>query len=131
MVLGQLARRGKKVRGRNLAQAFTRALPAAVLATDRSWRSLPWGPGAGARVTFTVGSDGKLTDFETELCEWTRVRPVTLVIPCLATEMDGPALRRIVDEFSKFARMPEISPQPVEFREMVESVTVRVPTELL
>jgi two-component system nitrogen regulation sensor histidine kinase NtrY len=31
-------------------------------------------------------------------------------------------LKRLVDEFSKYARMPEVSPEPVDFRQVVESV---------
>jgi len=49
---------------RNLTRAFTRALPAAVLPAGAAWLDLPLGPGATALVTFTVGNDGKLVDFE-------------------------------------------------------------------
>ena len=52
----------------------------------------------GDIATLHQFTDRKLTDLEAELADWTRVRPVTLVIPCLASEMDGPALGRIVDE---------------------------------
>jgi glucosyl-3-phosphoglycerate synthase len=46
-------------------------------------------------------TDRKLADLEAELDEWTRLRRVTLVIPCLASEMNGPALRRIVEEVGR------------------------------
>jgi two-component system nitrogen regulation sensor histidine kinase NtrY len=37
-------------------------------------------------------------------------------------EREVGALKRLVDEFSRFARMPEISPRQVRFQEIVESV---------
>lgn len=37
-------------------------------------------------------------------------------------EREVAALQRLVDEFSRFARMPELAPQPVDFRAVVESV---------
>jgi two-component system nitrogen regulation sensor histidine kinase NtrY len=37
-------------------------------------------------------------------------------------EREVGALKRLVDEFSRFARMPEISPRVVDFKEVVESV---------
>jgi hypothetical protein len=47
---------------RDLGRAFTRALPAAALEMDAAWRSLPWGAGAEARITFTLGEKGELVD---------------------------------------------------------------------
>ena len=49
---------------RDLAQAFTRALPAAVAVRDTAWHALPWGPGAEARVTLRLDDEGKLLDVE-------------------------------------------------------------------
>jgi two-component system nitrogen regulation sensor histidine kinase NtrY len=39
-----------------------------------------------------------------------------------AIEREVGALKRLVDEFSRYARMPEISPRQVEFNSIVESV---------
>jgi len=49
---------------RDLAQAFTRALPATVRTMTGPWRSLPVGTTAEARVAFRIGEDGKITDYE-------------------------------------------------------------------
>jgi two-component system nitrogen regulation sensor histidine kinase NtrY len=46
-----------------------------------------------------------------------------LVVECTETiiqEVDG--LKRLVDEFSRFARMPALSPRPVDLRPLVEAV---------
>jgi two-component system nitrogen regulation sensor histidine kinase NtrY len=37
-------------------------------------------------------------------------------------EREVAALKRLVDEFSRFARMPEVTPEPVAFEKVVESV---------
>jgi len=39
-------------------------------------------------------------------------------------EREVGALKRLVDEFSRFARMPELSPTSIDFRQLVESVLV-------
>ena len=42
-------------------------------------------------------------------------------------EREVGGLKQLVDEFSKFARMPEITPQRVSFPALVESVLAALP----
>lgn len=55
----------------------------------------------GEVTTFHRLTDRKLVDLEADLEAWTRDRPLTVVLPCLAAEMDGPALSRLVDELAR------------------------------
>jgi outer membrane biosynthesis protein TonB len=50
---------------RNLAKAFTRAIPAAV-SKDAIWSELPLGPAGKARIEFTVDDEGKIASAEPE-----------------------------------------------------------------
>lgn len=45
---------------------------------------------------------------EATLMEYTRRRPVALMLPCLASEMDGPALRNIVEQLKKVSYLSQI-----------------------
>ncbi len=48
--------------------------------------------------------------------------PEVLAEATTTIEREVAALKGLVDEFSRFARMPEVVPRPVAFREIVESV---------
>ncbi len=48
--------------------------------------------------------------------------PEVLPEATASIEHEVAALKGLVDEFSRFARMPEVSPRPVEMREIVDSV---------
>ena len=47
-------------------------------------------------------------ELERELVEFSAVRPMSLVLPCLYTELAGPALENIVDELCKVPYLNEI-----------------------
>jgi glucosyl-3-phosphoglycerate synthase len=47
-------------------------------------------------------------DLESELIEFSSQRPMSLIIPCLITELEGPALANIIKEISKVPYLREI-----------------------
>ncbi|MFW6227002.1 MAG: glycosyl transferase, partial [Bacteroidota bacterium] len=47
-------------------------------------------------------------DLEAQLTEFSKTRPVSLIIPCLYSELDGPALPRILDELENVPYLNEI-----------------------
>lgn len=47
-------------------------------------------------------------DFESELIEFSKTRPMALVLPSLFSELEGPALEHIVDELAKVPYLSEI-----------------------
>ena len=47
-------------------------------------------------------------DLEAELVEFAKIRPLALVLPCLYSELKGPALSNIVDELCKVPYLSEI-----------------------
>lgn len=47
-------------------------------------------------------------DLEAELVEFAKIRPLALVLPCLYSELKGPALNNIVDELCKVPYLSEI-----------------------
>ena len=47
-------------------------------------------------------------DIEAELTEFSRTRPMSLVLPCLFSELEGPALGNIVEELSRVPYLSEI-----------------------
>ncbi len=49
-----------------------------------------------------------LRDLEAELLRFSRQRPMTLVLPCLYSELQGPALSHIVDELIEVPYLDEI-----------------------
>ena len=53
-------------------------------------------------------SDRPVDELEKELVRYSRVRPMTLVLPCLYSELEGPALSNIVDELCKVPYLNEI-----------------------
>lgn len=53
-------------------------------------------------------SDRSVEALEAELVEFAKVRPLALVLPCLYSELQGPALNNIVDELCKVPYLSEI-----------------------
>ncbi len=53
-------------------------------------------------------SQRPIEDMEKELCEFSKVRPMTLVLPSLYSELQGDALPNIVNELSKVKYLSEI-----------------------
>lgn len=49
-----------------------------------------------------------LRDLEAELLRFSRQRPMTLVLPCLYSELQGPALSHIVDELAEVPYLDEV-----------------------
>ena len=47
-------------------------------------------------------------DIEAELTEFSRTRPMSLVLPCLFSELEGPALGNIVEELTRVPYLSEI-----------------------
>ena len=62
----------------------------------------------GTIATLHHLGDRSLESLETELSSWSTDRPMSLIIPCLAAEMDGPALRGIVDELASVPYLAEV-----------------------
>ncbi|MDQ2077709.1 glycosyl transferase [Marinimicrobium sp. ABcell2] len=52
--------------------------------------------------------DRPIEALEAELCEWRDKKPMCLVLPCLYSELEGPALSHIIDELSKVPFLDEI-----------------------
>lgn len=48
------------------------------------------------------------SELEQELKEWSTSRPISLVIPCLVNDLDGPALARIVDQLAAVPYLEEV-----------------------
>ena len=53
-------------------------------------------------------SDRSVDELEAELVEFAKTRPLALVLPCLYSELKGPALNNIVDELCKVPYLSEI-----------------------
>ena len=53
-------------------------------------------------------ADRSVESLETELFDYSRRRPIALIIPALYSELQGPALGNIVDEIAKVAYVDEI-----------------------
>ena len=53
-------------------------------------------------------SDRSVEDLEAELIEFAKARPMSLVLPCLYSELEGPALTNIIDELCKVPYLSEI-----------------------
>jgi len=53
-------------------------------------------------------TDRPIEDLERELMQFRKQRPMTLVLPCLFSELAGPALENIVDELCKVPYLDEI-----------------------
>jgi len=52
--------------------------------------------------------DRPLEDMEAELYEWSKKKPMCLVLPCLYSELEGPALENIIQELSKVTYLDQI-----------------------
>jgi len=62
----------------------------------------------GIFTTFHRLSDRSTEDFERELLEFSEKRPMTLVLPCLYSELSGAALPRILDHLREVSYLSEI-----------------------
>ncbi len=64
---------------------------------------------SGVITTFhRLGMQYKLEDMEQKLAEYTRQRPLALILPCLASEMERPALKNIVARLKKVPYIAQI-----------------------
>ncbi len=62
----------------------------------------------GAITTLHRLTEGRLAEMEKELVSFSSQRPMGLVLPSLFSELEGPALKNIVDEISKVPYLNEI-----------------------
>ncbi len=62
----------------------------------------------GVITTLHNLSDRPVEDLEKDLLEFSRSRPMSLVLPCLYSELAGPALSNIVDELCKVPYLSQI-----------------------
>ena len=62
----------------------------------------------GVITTLHNLSDRSVEDLEKELVEFAKTRPMALVLPCLYSELEGPALNNIIDELCKVPYLSEI-----------------------
>ena len=62
----------------------------------------------GVITTLHDLGDRPTDDLEAELSSWAAERPMALAIPCLASEMDGPALGPMVDEIARIPYLDEV-----------------------
>ena len=62
----------------------------------------------GVVTTLHNLSDRPIEDLEAELVEFSKTRPMALVLPCLYSELAGPALTNIIDELCKVPYLSEI-----------------------
>ncbi len=62
----------------------------------------------GVITTLHNLSRRSVDELETELLEFSQSRPMALVLPCLYSELEGPALSNIVDELCKVPYLSEI-----------------------
>ncbi len=53
-------------------------------------------------------TDRPIEELEEELNRWRSKRPMTLVLPCLYSELEGPALGHIIDELAQVPYLDEI-----------------------
>ena len=62
----------------------------------------------GPITTLHKLSARSIESLEADLVDWSQTRPMALVIPALISELDGPALARIVDELKSVEYLAEI-----------------------
>lgn len=62
----------------------------------------------GVITTLHNLSDRSVEDLEKDLLEFSRARPMSLVLPCLYSELSGPALSNIIDELCKVPYLSQI-----------------------
>ena len=53
-------------------------------------------------------TDRPTADLEQELCDFSQQRPMSLILPSLYSELEGPALQHIIDELSQVPYLNEI-----------------------
>ncbi|MEQ8636032.1 glycosyl transferase [Gimesia maris] len=53
-------------------------------------------------------SSRSIDEMEAELLQFSKIRPMSLVLPCLYSELEGPALDKIVTELAKVSYLNEI-----------------------
>ncbi|MBL1142470.1 MAG: glycosyl transferase [Proteobacteria bacterium] len=62
----------------------------------------------GVITTLHNLSDRTIEDLEADLMKFAKTRPMALVLPCLYSELQGPALKNIVDELCKVPYLSQI-----------------------
>src|SRR5690606_9332387 len=62
----------------------------------------------GVITTLHNFSQRSLEDLERELCGYSSARPMALVIPSLYSELEGPAIGRILDELCQVSWLDQI-----------------------
>ncbi len=62
----------------------------------------------GVIATLHNLTDRKIESIEKELIQWSEKRPMSLILPCLYSELQGPALENIIEELSKASYISEI-----------------------
>ena len=62
----------------------------------------------GVIATLHNLADRPVAELETDLAMWGQERPMTLIIPCLASELGSPALSHIVEELSTAHYLEEV-----------------------
>jgi glucosyl-3-phosphoglycerate synthase len=62
----------------------------------------------GVITTLHNLSDRPIEELEEELVQFAKTRPMALVLPCLYSELEGPALSNIVDELCKVPYLSQI-----------------------
>ncbi len=62
----------------------------------------------GVITTLHNLSNRSVDELEKELIAFSKVRPMSLVLPCLYSELEGPALSNIIDELSQVPYLTEI-----------------------
>lgn len=62
----------------------------------------------GVIATLHNLTDRSTDSLEKELMEWSKSSPMSLILPCLYTELQGPALSNIIEQLSKASYISEI-----------------------
>ena len=62
----------------------------------------------GVIATLHNLTDRSTESLERELLEWSKKRPMSLILPCLYSELQGPALENIIEQLSKASYITEI-----------------------
>lgn len=62
----------------------------------------------GVIATLHNLTDRSTDSLERELFEWSKKRPMSLILPCLYSELQGPALENIIKQLSKASYISEI-----------------------
>ena len=62
----------------------------------------------GVIATLHNLTDRSTNSLEKDLKQWSQSRPMSLILPCLYSELQGPALENIINELSKASYLSEI-----------------------